>query len=230
MKHLANGRLVMIVAAGTLAFCASTAHAGLFSFGTDAAQTEAAAPPPEPEAKEPVRRTRQVRHRRHRTERSARSRKDEAKSTERTADRNANKQDPKPAGAPTMPPSVADANAQMLPATAADLAAAMATTPSPAAAAPAASEAAPLPESAAEAAAPGTAPQTDIVASDELNDLDKAAAERPVQKVLRPLSSSVQSASAQDEDVWGRTSLIGKIFIAFGGMLTLASAARMFIA
>ncbi len=227
MKHLANGRLVMIVAAGTLAFCASTAQAGLFSFGTDAAQTEAAAPPPEPEAKEPVKRTRQVRHRRHRTERSARSRKDEAKTTERTADRTATKQDPKPAGAPTMPPSVADANAQMLPATAADLAAAM---PPPAAAAPTASEAAPLPESTAEAAAPVTAPQSDIVASDELNDLDKAAAEKPVQKVLRPLSSSVQSASAQDEDVWGHTSLIGKIFIAFGGVLTLASAARMFIA
>ena len=36
--------------------------------------------------------------------------------------------------------------------------------------------------------------------------------------------------ASTDDSTWGQTSLIGKIFIAFGGLLTLASAARMFMA
>ena len=36
--------------------------------------------------------------------------------------------------------------------------------------------------------------------------------------------------AAPDDTLWSQTSLIGKIFIAFGGLLTVASAARMFIA
>jgi hypothetical protein len=37
-------------------------------------------------------------------------------------------------------------------------------------------------------------------------------------------------ASSNESSTWDQTSLIGKIFIAFGGLLTLASAARMFMA
>jgi hypothetical protein len=36
--------------------------------------------------------------------------------------------------------------------------------------------------------------------------------------------------TASDNSTWNHTSLIGKIFIAFGGLLTLGSAARMFMA
>jgi hypothetical protein len=40
----------------------------------------------------------------------------------------------------------------------------------------------------------------------------------------------VTAASSNESSTWDQTSLIGKIFIAFGGLLTLASAARMFMA
>ena len=36
--------------------------------------------------------------------------------------------------------------------------------------------------------------------------------------------------SGNDNSTWDQTSLIGKIFIAFGALLTMASAARMFMA
>jgi hypothetical protein len=37
-------------------------------------------------------------------------------------------------------------------------------------------------------------------------------------------------ASGNDGSTWDQTSLIGKIFIGFGALLTMASAARMFMA
>ena len=37
-------------------------------------------------------------------------------------------------------------------------------------------------------------------------------------------------ASGNESSTWDQTSLIGKIFIAFGALLTMASAARMFMA
>ncbi len=37
-------------------------------------------------------------------------------------------------------------------------------------------------------------------------------------------------ASSQESSTWDQTSLIGKIFIGFGALLTMASAARMFMA
>jgi hypothetical protein len=63
----------------------------------------------------------------------------------------------------------------------------------------------------------------EIVASDELNDLDLAAADDR----SKP---AAQVTASQTDDQWSMTSLIGKIFIVFGGLLTLASAARMFMA
>ena len=42
-------------------------------------------------------------------------------------------------------------------------------------------------------------------------------------------SAPVMAASGE-HTVWDETSLIGKIFIGFGALLTIASAARMFIA
>jgi hypothetical protein len=74
-----------------------------------------------------------------------------------------------------------------------------------------------------------------VVASDQLNDVDKALQETPPKQqtvalaVVRPAATApVQAAS--DSNTWDQTSLIGKIFIAFGALLTMASAARMFMA
>jgi hypothetical protein len=67
----------------------------------------------------------------------------------------------------------------------------------------------------------------EIVAADELNDLDLAAAEDRQKQVPARIADV---AAASTDDPWSKTSLIGKIFIAFGGLLTLASAARMFMA
>jgi len=51
-------------------------------------------------------------------------------------------------------------------------------------------------------------------------------------KILRPMPSGERPVvkAADDSDPWSKTSLIGKIFIAFGSLLTLASAARLLIA
>jgi hypothetical protein len=38
------------------------------------------------------------------------------------------------------------------------------------------------------------------------------------------------AASSNEHSTWDETSLIGKIFIGFGALLTMASAARMFMA
>lgn len=75
-----------------------------------------------------------------------------------------------------------------------------------------------------------------IAAADQLNDMDRelietSASVTPSQSVALPYSRviSAQASSGQD-DAWNRASLIGKIFIGFGAMLTLASAARMLAA
>ena len=48
--------------------------------------------------------------------------------------------------------------------------------------------------------------------------------------VAQAAGTATAAVVSTDDSAWGQTSLIGKIFIAFGGLLTLASAARMFMA
>jgi hypothetical protein len=85
------------------------------------------------------------------------------------------------------------------------------------------------------------AQNTGLVAADQLNDVDRALSESGDEKDKAPsatLAMAVAQAAPQtqaaaisnDDSAWSQTSLIGKIFIAFGGLLTLASAARMFMA
>ena len=86
------------------------------------------------------------------------------------------------------------------------------------------------------------AAEADVVASDQLNDLDRALQQaRPDGKPAAPamtLASAEAPATAaapvmaasKEDSAWDQTSLIGKIFIAFGALLTMASAARMFMA
>jgi hypothetical protein len=87
-------------------------------------------------------------------------------------------------------------------------------------------------------------PQTNVdsqmVAADQLNDVDRAlhesnppalvmaAADTP--DTLSAAAPVTASTSSNDGSTWDQTSLIGKIFIGFGALLTMASAARMFMA
>jgi len=82
------------------------------------------------------------------------------------------------------------------------------------------------------------ATETQVVSADQLNDVDRAlhestpaapaqataAAEAPVARAAPVVASGGESST------WDQTSLIGKIFIGFGALLTVASAARMFMA
>jgi hypothetical protein len=78
-----------------------------------------------------------------------------------------------------------------------------------------------------------------VVAADQLNDVDRAlhesnppalvmaAADTPDTSATAP---AMTSTSSNEGSTWDQTSLIGKIFIGFGALLTMASAARMFMA
>lgn len=83
------------------------------------------------------------------------------------------------------------------------------------------------------------ASEAGVVSSDEVNDVDRAMAAQTGPAPTLALASvntpdhvtTGQAASAGDDNSsWAQASLIGKIFIAFGGLLTLASAVRMLIA
>jgi hypothetical protein len=90
--------------------------------------------------------------------------------------------------------------------------------------------------------APSPAAAPEIVSPDELNEIDQALNDEKQTTPTLALASLDAAASASNADsstphaavsedtTWNRASLIGKIFIAFGGVLTLASAARMFMA
>ena len=76
-----------------------------------------------------------------------------------------------------------------------------------------------------------------VIATDQLNSFDRSLnpSEQPVattsQTVVMASTSRPSSETAgSDSSTLDKTSLIGKIFIAFGALLTMASAARMFMA
>ncbi len=77
--------------------------------------------------------------------------------------------------------------------------------------------------------------ETQVVAADQLNDVDRALRESspPVTNMVLASADPPAApvvASPQESSTWDQTSLIGKIFIGFGALLTMASAARMFMA
>jgi hypothetical protein len=99
------------------------------------------------------------------------------------------------------------------------------------------------PASAAQVENPGqpnaaqTATGNQMVTPDQVNDVDRslhennAAQPAPVASSDAPAARSAPVVAASGEhSVWDETSLIGKIFIGFGALLTIASAARMFMA
>ena len=79
---------------------------------------------------------------------------------------------------------------------------------------------------------------TKVVAADQLNDVDRALHQAAPPATPIALASADTPAAAanppaaasSDSSTWDQTSLIGKIFIGFGALLTMASAARMFMA
>lgn len=83
--------------------------------------------------------------------------------------------------------------------------------------------------------AQGAVTTMQVVEADQLNEADKTLQEPtpPSQTTVavapaKPVATA--KIVAQDTSTWDQTSLIGKIFIAFGALLTIASAARMFMA
>jgi hypothetical protein len=76
-----------------------------------------------------------------------------------------------------------------------------------------------------------------LVSADQLNDVDRALTENkaPVPLLAMAAASTSPMINARimastEDNAWAKSSIVGKIFIAFGGLLTLASAARMFMA
>jgi hypothetical protein len=127
--------------------------------------------------------------------------------------------------APAIPASVANANAQLA---SADTDSASAMT----------AKANTMLLAAADKPAPAEAqgaPDAAVVSSDQLNDVDRALQQNPATQtvamaVAKPSPAAPVQASSNESSTWDQTSLIGKVFIAFGALLTMASAARMFMA
>jgi hypothetical protein len=128
-----------------------------------------------------------------------------------------------------LPPSVANANAQL------------ASADSPAGNARAMSARAntilqAAPDNQATDARP--AAEAQVISSDQLNDVDRALQDSKAPGSLGAMASADAPAepsasvtvTRNESSTWDQTSLIGKIFIGFGALLTMASAARMFMA
>jgi hypothetical protein len=77
-------------------------------------------------------------------------------------------------------------------------------------------------------------PGTQVVSADQLNDVDRAlrTSDSPAPTVVASadVPAAPVVARSNENSTWDQTSLIGKIFIGFGALLTMASAARMFMA
>jgi hypothetical protein len=81
---------------------------------------------------------------------------------------------------------------------------------------------------AAQADAP--AANTEMVSADQLNEVDRMTGSRARAPTLAMAVAQTPYTTSNIDSTWNQTSLIGKIFVAFGGLLTVASAARMFMA
>ncbi|MEH2526632.1 MULTISPECIES: hypothetical protein [unclassified Bradyrhizobium] len=133
---------------------------------------------------------------------------------------------------PAMPEWLANANAQMTAADAAPADSAKAMSAAMSEKANTVLQAAAV-DKPADADAPADAA---AATSDQLNDTDRALQETPSSQTVamastsRPAVESPGQAANNDSSTLDKTSLIGKIFIAFGALLTMASAARMFMA
>jgi hypothetical protein len=220
MISTASGRSAFIVTAGLLVLLANPV--------TAATEADDSAPDSKPAAVTHRTFRHAWHHRRHYVHR--RSHTIATKADDKEADKKAPDATPAPADnrvSSSMPPSIANANAQML------LAGVQFST---AAAIPSATEA---PVTASDNPANTTADsRTIMVAADQLNDVDKTlqesgssttAASSPSAAPASTPPATAAVTMANESSTWDQTSLIGKIFIGFGALLTMASAARMFL-
>lgn len=244
MSHGASGRFALIVAAGIL-----TALGGALQVAPAAAapQESAAQDGAAQESAKPVAKKKAVRPHAKQVKKKPAPAKQAKPTAENTGGEVKTKDQSKLAATPipqataqdeaqaaadapasaALPPSIANANAQFP-----EVAAADGATPGlvPAASQPGADPAA------------KPAAEVPVMAPDEVNELDRAAVETPpaamAANTATPLANAqpatvgtAQVASATGNDgAWDKASLVGKIFIAAGSLLTLASAARMFMA
>jgi hypothetical protein len=74
-------------------------------------------------------------------------------------------------------------------------------------------------------------PAVELVSAEEFNDLDRAAWEaNQLPKLMKLQASDSRAEFSEDDSRWAQTSTIGKLFVAFGALLTIGSAIRMFMA
>jgi hypothetical protein len=223
----ASGRSALILATGLFVCCAGPSQAAAGADNTAASsKSESTAGPPivlNKYVKHDSRQGKSYAHRKSSKEELKSSDTKKAAATDAAADDGDNSS--------AIPPSVANANAQL---TSAD---------TPAGNAKAMSARAnnilqTAPDNPADAQ---PAPEAQLVSADQLNDVDRALHEgtppaptpavassdapaAPVAHVAPAMATSNETSS------WDQASLIGKIFIGFGALLTMASAARMFMA
>lgn len=216
----ASGRAALIVLTGLLLLFGASVQAAPSSASTkpDGASQQA----------EAVKPGKQRRHssRHHTDSKTAQKSDDKTDKTDATPQADEAKANTGVPASSQMRPEVANANAQL----------AAADTPPAAAASAMTGRANDNVQAAADnSASPGA--ENQVVAPDQLNDLDRALQQDnpPAQKAVvaatdaQPRPAPVM-ASSQPNSAWDQSSLIGKIFIGVGTLLTLASAARMFMA
>jgi hypothetical protein len=232
MNIKGNGRSALILAAG-LWICFAGPSQAVAATNTTAASSAAGAP---------VALNKYTRHgsrhwRRYAHHRSSKvalkstDDKDDAKAADVAAD-NADKSSTPPPSS-EIPPTVANANAQLAASNAPSGDAAQAMS------ARANNIVQNVPNNPADTQPPT---ESQVVAADQLNEVDRAlhegnppaaplaiaTAEPPAASAAAPVVAG--SAASSSDSTWDKTSLIGKIFIGFGALLTMASAARMFMA
>ena len=212
----ATTRAALIVSAGLFLALGTPSHAA----PADDAATENATSAAAEKLAEPARHSR---HKHHSEHHSAKSNKaaDRVEKSERkviSAGPDTNRVATSP-----LPDTVANANAS------ADQPEATSASPA-AASAPEEANQRPVVEAPAAPAA-----ETQTVAADQLNEIDRAIDQDPPSApaalaAAEPAAAPTTAVASPDGASWGQASIVGKIFIAFGALLTFASAARMFIA
>jgi hypothetical protein len=230
MKIKASGRSALILATG-LFLCFAGPSQG--APGSDDADYPAASADSEDTAAAPVTPNKSAKHssrhsksHAHRKSGKVTVKSDTDKKTDATdvADRDSDNS----SASPAIPPWVANANAHLAPMDA--------PTGNAKAMSARANE---ILQSAPDKAAAAQPAEDQVVSADQLNDVDRALHEATPPAPTFALASAevpaapvrpVMTAASSESSVWDQTSLIGKIFIGFGALLTMASAVRMFMA
>jgi hypothetical protein len=226
MTIKASARSALILAAGLLVSFAEPAPA--MAAGTDADTATVSKPENATSGKSAGQGSRSLKKRyAHRKTTHAASKSTESKKPDEKQVADASGGTP-----PAMPEWLANANAQM---TAADTVPDGAKDTAKAMSAAMSEKANTVLQAAADKPADAETPADAAAATpDQLNDTDRAL--HPSSQTVamastsRPASDSPAQAANNDSSTLDKTSLIGKIFIAFGALLTVASAARMFMA